>query len=258
MSVLSKTRCLTCLLVGALLGLSAPASLRAGESNDAILTQGKSLYAQNNEELVIRHFFGDRRGGFFVDVGAYLPIKFSTTYYLEKHLGWSGIALDAMAKLKPYYLKRRPRTRFFAYIVTDHSDTMDPFYIYGPLSSTDGEHLEHFSASPEEAQKVMLPTITLNALLDRQGVKHIDFLSMDIEGGEPAALAGFDIERFRPELVCIEAGAKISGHREKLLAYFGEHDYELIKGYIEHDPINWYFRPKAKAEEKGASDAPHP
>ena len=63
---------------------------------------------------------------------------------------------------------------------------------------------------------------------------------MDIELGEPAALAGFDIERFRPELVCIEAGKPV---REQVSSYFAEHGYVRIDEYLPYDRVNWYFKP---------------
>ena len=78
-------------------------------------------------------------------------------------------------------------------------------------------------------------------LLDDNGIEKIDFLSMDIESAEPDALAGFDIERFQPELVCIEA---TPGIRKQLLEYFGAHGYERIDRYLEYDKINWYFKAK--------------
>ena len=90
---------------------------------------------------------------------------------------------------------------------------------------------------------VEVPTITLDDLLDRSGVKKIDFLSMDIEGAEPLALAGFDIERFHPALVCIEVNLPV---REEIHAYFLSHGYERIDAYKKHDRVNWYYRPKAK------------
>ena len=64
---------------------------------------------------------------------------------------------------------------------------------------------------------------------------------MDIEQAEPAALAGFDIERYRPELVCIEAGESV---REAIAAYFDAHGYERIDAYLSYDPVNWYYRPR--------------
>ena len=214
-----------------------------------ILENGKKRYSQYDEELVIRHFFDDRRGGFFVDVGSWHWTLKSTTFYLEKHLGWSGIAIDAQADLAPGYRRYRPRTRFFNHIVTDHSGTVETIYAAGELTSTKADHIDLFPGAEQRVdellgglQAVEVPTITLNELLDRNGVESIDFLSMDIEQGEPAALAGFDIARFRPALVCIEASPQI---RAQITSYFNEHGYERIDAYLAYDSVNWYYRPKA-------------
>lgn len=64
---------------------------------------------------------------------------------------------------------------------------------------------------------------------------------MDIEGSEPLALAGFDIKRFKPELVCIEVG---NVDPNKILEYFTRHGYERIDKYLKYDKVNWYFKPK--------------
>ncbi len=90
-----------------------------------------------------------------------------------------------------------------------------------------------------------MPTITLTELLDANRVSKIDFLLLDIEMGEFKALNGFEIERFKPKLVCVEA-LNIKEHKRKILAYFQEHDYERIDEYLDNDSFNWYFRPKKK------------
>lgn len=215
---------------------------------DAILTQEK-LYSQFNEELVIRHFFNDRRDGVFLDVGSYHPWQSSTTYYLEEKLGWSGIAIDAQVAFAPSYAKHRKNTRFFSYLIGDKSGESEILYRAGALSSTDENHLKAFQEHPEvfpgladaKAIPVEVPTITLDDLLVREGVEKIDFISMDIEGSEPPALKGFDIERFQPALVCIEVGQKTE---DAVTAYFAVHDYERLTEYIEYDTINWYFAPR--------------
>jgi FkbM family methyltransferase len=236
----SHTTALTLLFVFGF-GLTASAAeVELGE----ILKTGKKLYSQGNEELIIRDFFKDRREGVFVDVGAWKWRHASTTYYLEKHLGWTGIAIDAQPDLEADYIKNRPGTRFFQYIVTDHSGGKETLFIRGPISSTEQEHHKSFEAARNRpAREVVVETITLNDLLDRAGVEKIDFLSMDIERGEPPALAGFDIERFRPELVCVEAA--IPEIHAALTSYFEAHDYERIDSYHPYDWINWYYRPKA-------------
>jgi hypothetical protein len=87
-------------------------------------------------------------------------------------------------------------------------------------------------------EEMKVPTTTLNKLLDQNGVTRIDFLNMDIEGHEPPALAGFDIDRFKPELVCIEAKPE---NREKIMKYFTDHRYRRLKRYIPYDEVNYYF-----------------
>ena len=50
------------------------AATGCGDSRVDILGTEKKKYSQFDEELVIRDFFQDRRGGFFVDVGASQPV----------------------------------------------------------------------------------------------------------------------------------------------------------------------------------------
>ena len=80
--------------------------------------------------------------------------------------------------------------------------------------------------------------ITLNDLLDREGIKKIDLLAMDIEGHELNALAGFDIERFSPDLIVIEGRMR---RGDMLKQYFNQHGCELIERYVPFDYVNLYF-----------------
>jgi FkbM family methyltransferase len=213
--------------------------------DDDILETGQKIYSQHNEELLARHFFNDRRGGFYVDVGAFQPRQYSTTAYLHEYLDWNGIAIDAQAGLADIWRQMRPRAKFFSYIVTDHSGAIETLFLAGPVSSTQQSHrgeLEGMGLLPEGGipeRKVEVETITLNDLLDREGVKKVDFLSIDIEQAELKALAGFDIKRFRPDLVCIEVWPTSRAGVEK---YFAENGYVRIEKYRDLDS-NWWFKP---------------
>lgn len=231
-----------------LAGLVAAACLHCGAQDDEfeeLLTRGEKRYSQFDEELIIRHFFQDRRSGFFLDVGSGPPERNSTTYYLEKHLGWAGIGVDALPEYAAEYRRLRPATRFFNYIVTDHSGGAEFFYRVPDtpgLSSVIQNRVFHGRVL--EGTEIEIPTITLNDLLAQSQVAAVDFLSMDIEGSAPAALAGFDLERFHPELVCIEARRASREYRGALKHYFNEHGYGLIERYLAYDTVNWYFRPR--------------
>ena len=85
-----------------------------------------------------------------------------------------------------------------------------------------------------------VPTITLDDLLGRLDIDHLDFVSMDIELAEPKALTGFDIERFGPTLLCVEAHQLI---RQAILDYFHKRDYVVVGKYLRADTENLYFTP---------------
>jgi FkbM family methyltransferase len=206
-------------------------------------TYGPPMYSQGEEETLIRAFFKDRTGGFFVDVGASHYQKDSTTYYLEKHLGWRGIAIDALEEFRSDYERYRKGTQFFTFFVTNRTELPKDFYVYTRDTRISSGSIEQLRGLPRVKdryiKKTQVPSITLNHLLGAQGVHKVDFVSMDIEGSEPEALEGFDIERYRPELVCIEIQ---SYTRDRLLAYFASHGYVPIEPYRQVDAVNQYFR----------------
>lgn len=204
---------------------------------DIVGTEHKR-YSQFNEEIVVRDFFQDEKGGFFLDVDCAWPIKTNTTFFLERHLAWSGIAIDANSSYAADWERLRPRSAFRNYLVTDHSGSLDKFYAADALGSVHKGRV--FNDQIIVGTEIEVPSTTLNDLLEREGVERIDFLSMDIEESEPEALAGFDIQRYKPRLICIEASPSI---REAILQYFSANGYERIEKYLEHDRINWYFKP---------------
>jgi FkbM family methyltransferase len=199
---------------------------------------GEALYSQDDEETLIRAFFDDRRHGVFLDVGAGDPVRNSTSYYLEKHLDWRGIAVDALAEYAAAYQLARPNTRFFSYFVGESTGPRRDFFASPERDFSSGTGDDPRGRSYERRE---VPTITLDDLLVREGVAHVDFVSMDIEGAESAALAGFSIERYQPELACVEVHSP--EHGRALNEYFTLHGYREITAYRSLDPINRYFAP---------------
>jgi FkbM family methyltransferase len=176
-------------------------------------------------------------------VGCWHPINASNTYYLENNLGWSGVGIDALQEMAPRWKRLRPHSRFLNYIVTDKAGALEPFYRVDLTDISSTEKPEAGPAgNPIASKSVMVPTITLTRALEENGLTRIDFMSIDIEGAELRALAGFDIERFRPLLVCVESKVK---NREQLMAYFKQHRYHRIDKYLKYDQTNWYFTPDA-------------
>jgi FkbM family methyltransferase len=206
------------------------------------LAEQEPQWSQGFEELVIRDFFADRKAGFFVDVGCFLPREGSTTCYLEEELQWTGIGIDVIAEYGKTWGKHRPKTKFLAYAVSDVDGEKMSLHIGGIIASLDRETVDSFieeRGKTWDVREIEVTTMTLNTLLEQNDVEKVDFLSIDIEGAEPAALKGFDIQRYKPDLCCVE-GRK----RSEVMEYFVSNGYELIEKYQKADKVNLYFRPK--------------
>jgi len=214
----------------------------SAESRALARTYGPETNSQYEEEWIIRDFFKDQREGVFVDVGANDYRHFNNTYYLETALGWSGIAVEPLREFEADYTAHRPRTRFRAFFISDTSnDVAKMYYLKGNTLVTSAD--KAFTArSGTNAQELAAPTITLDDLLAAEHIERFDFLSMDIELHEPQALAGFDLQRFGPALVCIEAHPEV---RQQILNYFTQRGYVLVGKYLRADTQNLYFAPLA-------------
>ena len=212
----------------------------AGELKTFEKRYGPDHFSEREEEWMIRDYFQDRKGGVFVDVGANHYQLASKTFYLESKLGWSGLAIEPQTQFADDYAKFRPKTKFIPFFVSDKSNDTARLYVLNRSSmvaSSSKAFVEQFG-KPDEVRDV--PTITLTDLLDAEHIQHLDFLSVDIELHEPSALRGFDIERFKPSLVCVEALLPV---RQEILNYFAEHRYVIVGKYIWADLENMYFAP---------------
>lgn len=199
------------------------------------LAHEQPQWSQGYEELIIRDFFGDKKEGLFVDVGCYRPRELSTTYYLEDRLQWTGIGIDAQREFAPAWKKDRPKSTFVATAISDTDGETLTLFIAGTTASLEKWAMEIFT---DDLKEVQVKTITLSTLLDMHVIDKVDFLSIDIDGGEIGALNGFDIQRYKPDLCGIEAVKP-----ELVKEYFAANGYELIDKYLKVDKINLYFRP---------------
>ena len=65
-------------------------------------------YSQEGEDMILRRVFENQKTGFYVDVGAHHPFRFSNTYYFYKQ-GWQGINIDAMPESMDVFRRFRKR-----------------------------------------------------------------------------------------------------------------------------------------------------
>ena len=65
-------------------------------------------YSQEGEDLIINRLIDSKKNGFYIDIGAHHPFRFSNTYKFYK-MGWNGINIDAMPGSMKLFREKRPR-----------------------------------------------------------------------------------------------------------------------------------------------------
>jgi hypothetical protein len=104
------------------------------------------------------------------------------------------------------------------------------FYLVDRLhgfSTTVQQHADKAKAFGVGYQTIRMPVTTLARLCEAQGLDTIDFLKIDVEGGEADVLLGGDWRRFRPKVIVVEAVAPGSGEP----AWQGWEPFLLEQGY---------------------------
>ncbi len=70
--------------------------------------QPNPCYGKNGEDLILDRLLEHQLRGFYVDVGAHHPVRFSNTYMFCKR-DWRGINIDAMPGSIIKFVRVRPR-----------------------------------------------------------------------------------------------------------------------------------------------------
>ena len=77
----------------------------------------KKSYGFEFEDIEINKFFKNTKKGFYVDIGAFNPIRGSNTYLLYRK-GWSGINIDADENSIKMFKILRKRDYNFNYAIS--------------------------------------------------------------------------------------------------------------------------------------------
>ena len=164
-------------------------------------------YAQRFEDFHLMRCFGDQASGFYVDIGAGHPVydNVSFAFYLR---GWRGITVEPNPSLAALSRAVRPRDQMHEALV-GIAEGETTFYLQREFHglSTGIESVARLAEKEvgRSAEPVVLPVTTLKVLCEKHAPARIDFLKVDVEGGEEGVLFGADWHRFRPKVVVIEA-----------------------------------------------------
>lgn len=208
------------------------------------------LYSQENQDYIVySNFFKNQKSGVFCDIGGNHPLNINNTRYFEE-LGWSGYVFEPLEYMRPLWEKYR-KARFFPFAASDSEGEVT----FSVVKNTSGGD-DMFSFVKEtrdndndlNVEDVTVQTKLLKNVFKEEGIKHIDYMSIDVEGHELNVIKGIDFDETRINVLTIENNSpryRVNGD-DRIRGHMFKNGYVLWGRIVELDDI--YVHKKFLAE----------
>lgn len=163
-------------------------------------------YAQNFEDVMLQRLFEEVPAGFYVDLGAWDPKLHSVTQHFYD-LGWRGVNVEPIKSRYNAFIDARPRDINLNKAVGLVAGTLQFYECIedSALSTLDAATANSLRERGLSFDGYEVETITLQKIFDQWCPETVDFLKIDIEGFEGKLLNNFDLIKYRPRCLVVEA-----------------------------------------------------
>jgi len=191
------------------------------------------------DKFLNERVFKGFRSGVFVDVGAHDGISINNTLYFEKNLGWTGVNIEPIPSVYTSLAKNRP-VCINLNCAVDSKDGTSEFILntgYTEMLSGLKEHydprhtkrrdneIKHAGGSTET---IYVETKRLETIFDIHNIKHIHYLSIDVEGGEYPVIQSINFNKVFIDVIEFESNYPDSS--KHILEYLVSKGYTVLDG----------------------------
>ncbi|MEO8414426.1 MAG: FkbM family methyltransferase [Ginsengibacter sp.] len=199
-----------------------------------LLKKQTICYAQEGEDLILETFFQNVGKGFYIDIGAYHPVRFSNTYlfYLK---GWRGINIDASPGSMDIFKTLRPEDINVEVAIGKDEKTLT-YYMFDESAlngfSKEISEYRHNNTRYKIQQKIELPLKRLETVLNEHIPLNstIHFMDIDVEGLDLDVLQSNNWNKYKPLMMLVETSLVSDGlgMDSPIHLFLSEKGYRLV------------------------------
>lgn len=200
-----------------------------------LLKYGNRSFSQEGEDLILDRFLNGKKNGFYIDIGAHHPIKYSNTFkfYLK---GWKGINIDAMPGSMSIFNKMRPRDLNLEIPISSKNENLIYHIFNEPALNTFSEKeakLKNGLRNYKIIETKQLACKKLSEVLSNNIAKNqkIDFMSIDVEGLDFDVLVSNNWDLYKPDYILVEELFEyklVINSQSKIVQYLNNLGYRLV------------------------------
>ena len=169
----------------------------------------------NQDVYLIEKIYDFKKNGYFVEIGAYDGINMSNTYLLEYCYDWKGILVEC----NPYWfsklIENRPNCININCAICNNVGTADFIcntgyteMISGLKDNFDIRHLCRLEKENNQmgstSEIIKVNTTKIESICDEYNIKHINYLSIDVEGAEFEVIKSINFDNLFIDVIGFE------------------------------------------------------
>jgi FkbM family methyltransferase len=164
-------------------------------------------YSQEGEDMILADLLQGKPNGFYVDIGAFHPSRFSNTKFFYDS-GWRGINIEPSPEGIREFISSRPRDTNLNLGVSNTNSRLS-FYVFreAALNTFDKERVRKLeNDTPYKHVEVQSISVKrLETILGEYAADTIiDFMNIDVEWHEMEVLKSNDWGMYRPRFLLVE------------------------------------------------------
>ena len=162
----------------------------------------RKSYSQCGEDTFILKFFHKKTvKGYYLDIGAFNPIKYNNTFLLYKN-GWTGTNIDLNQTSIDLFNILRPEDKNICSAISDKVEKVKVYIenIFSPLNTISHSRSKKLNSYNLKKNSYLIKTKKINDLIKNK----FDFLNIDVEGMDFKVLKSMNLNYYMPKLIFIE------------------------------------------------------
>jgi len=175
-----------------------------------------TFYSSHKQDKFLEDYvFKGFKNGVFVDVGAHDGRSINNTLYFEETNQWTGINVEPIPEVFKRLVENRPNTINLNCAICNSDGTADFILnkgytemISGLKETFDPRHMNRvkheISGHGGTTQLVIVNTKRLETIFDEHNIKHVNYLSIDVEGAEFEVIKSINFDKVFIDVIGFE------------------------------------------------------
>jgi len=197
------------------------------------------FYSQDQQDKYLEeNIFKGYKNGFFIDVGAHNGKSINNTLYFEENNNWTGINIEPIEKIYNDLIINRPNCININCAVCNNDgeteflcNTGYTEMISGIKNTFDPRHMERLKNENKKygssTEIIKVKTKKLETICEVNKISHINYLSIDVEGGEFEVIKSINFDKVFIDVIGFENNYNDSSM--PIIKYLLDKNYIVIK-----------------------------